>query len=406
MQGAGGPVRAEAFTGGAGVAADQCHGARAHVLLLADDLGDTVRPVLREGLRGVLQEALLAGGRRRSHGRREVGQQAGVDGEAAHDFERRGRVLLAHRDPAHVPGLHDAAALHIGQVERPALPAPGGLGGQRLHRLVPDTLGRDVDDLALRPAQGGHLPSEDGTGVQAQGVVHPGGGGHRRVAVDHCGRASVLLGPRIAHGQAELVGLTRGVPVQRVRTDPPRRAPVVLLGQPRVADDQPAAVQDVVADQSVDEVRHLLAELGVLRVLALQLLHRLGESVAVLDLAPLEVTAELVLVVARDAQRVARGHHGHHAAQHTGTVGTAVHEVPHEHGGTPLGVRAVLVAQLAEQGVEFGAAAVDVTDDVEGPGEVPQVVVPAFQDDFGRVGLLLGAQDVDLAEAFALQTAQ
>lgn len=48
----------------------------------------------------------------------------------------------------------------------------------------------------------------------------------------------------------------------------------------------------------------------------------------------------------------------------------------------------------------------DVTDDVEGAGEVAEVVVSALQDDFGAVGLLLGAQDVHLAEALALQSAQ
>ncbi len=354
----------------------------------------------------MLQEALLVGGRGRGHGRREVGQEPGVDGEAAHDFERRRRVLLPHGDAAHVAGLHDAAALDVGQVERPALPAPGGFGGQRLHRLVPDPLGRYVDDLALRPAQRCHLPAEDGPGVQAEGVVHPGRGGHGRVAVDHRGTAAVLLGPRIAHGQAELVGLTGRVPVQRVRTDSPRGAPVVLLGEPRVTDDQLALVQDVVADQSVDELRDLLAELRVLGVLPLQLLHGLGEAVAVLDLAPLEVTAELVLVVAGHTQRVARRDHGHDAAQHPGAVGAAVHEVAHEHGGTAFGVGAPLVPQLGEQGVQFRAAAVDVADDVEGAGEVAEVVVAALQDDFGRVGLLLGAQYVNLAEAFALQPAQ
>lgn len=48
----------------------------------------------------------------------------------------------------------------------------------------------------------------------------------------------------------------------------------------------------------------------------------------------------------------------------------------------------------------------DVADDVERTGEVPEVVVAALDDDLRGVGLLLGAQDVHLAEAFALQSAQ
>ncbi|CAO0834319.1 hypothetical protein SMICM17S_01117 [Streptomyces microflavus] len=226
------------------------------------------------------------------------------------------------------------------------------------------------------------------------------------MAVDDGGAAAVVLGPRVAHGQAELVGLAGGVPVQRVRADPARSAAVVLLGQSGVADHQVAAVQHVVADQPVDELPHLLPELGVLGVLARQLLDRLGEAVGLLDLAAREVAAELVLVVAGDAEGVARRDHGHDAAEHTRAVGAPVDEVADEDGRTPFGVGTVHVSELAQQGVQLGAAAVDVADDVERAGEVAQVVVPALQDHFGALGLLLGAQDVHLAEALALQAAQ
>lgn len=111
-------------------------------------------------------------------------------------------------------------------------------------------------------------------------------------------------------------------------------------------------------------------------------------------------------MVARNAECVAVRDHGHDAAQHTGAVGPAVDEVADEHRRAPFGVRAVHVTELAEQRLQLGAAAVDVTDDVEGAGEVAEVVVAALQNHFRVLGLLLGAQDVDLAEALALQTAQ
>ncbi len=178
---------------------------------------------------------------------------------------------------------------------------------------------------------------------------------------------------------------------------------MVLLGQPGVADHEPAAVEDVVADESVDELPYLGTEfVGLL----LHLLDGLGEAVGVLDVAALQVTAVLVLVVARDAQRVARADHGHHAAQHTGRVGAAVDEVADEDGRTARRVDAVVVAQLAEQSLQFGGAAVDVADDVEGAGEVGQVVVPLLGDDRGVLDLLDAAQDVHLAEALALQAPQ
>src|SRR5690606_17652563 len=302
-----------------------------------------------------------------------------------------------------VPGLDDAPAVHVGEVQRAAVLAARGFRAQRTGRLVPDPLGRYVDQFPLRPAQRGQLAAEHGAGVQADGVVEPGGLRDGGVAVDDGGPAAVVLGPRVAHGQAELVGLAGGVAVQGVAADPAGGAAVVLLGQTGVADHQPAAVEDVVADEPVDELPHLGAEL---LALAVHLLDGLGESVGVLHLAALEVPAELVLVVAGHAQRVARPDHGHHPPQHAGAVRAAVDEVADEHGGAALGVHAVGVAQLAEQGVQFGGAAVDVADDVEGAGEVGQVVEPLLGDDGGPLDLLRAAQHVHLAEALALQVAQ
>src|SRR5213076_689406 len=114
--------------------------------------------------------------------------------------------------------------------------------------------------------------------------------------------APVVLRPRVADGQPELVGLTGRVAVQRVRADPAGGAAVVLLGQTRVADHQPAAVEDVVADEPVDELAYLPRDL---LALAVHLLDGLGEAVGVLDLAALEIPAVLVLVVAGYAEGVA-----------------------------------------------------------------------------------------------------
>ena len=46
-----------------------------------------------------------------AHRRRQVQQPARVDGEPAHDLQRGGRVVLAHRDAGHVRGLDHARAL-------------------------------------------------------------------------------------------------------------------------------------------------------------------------------------------------------------------------------------------------------------------------------------------------------
>ena len=130
-------------------------------------------------------------------------------------------------------------------------------------------------------------------------------------------------------------------------------------------------------------------------------------------LRPLRERPNLFSWLPGHAQRVAGGDHAHHAAQHAGAVRAAVDEVADEDGaygprgggvdGRPV---AQVVAQLAEQRLQLGAAAVDVADDVERAGEVGQVVVALLGDDRGGLDLLDAAQDVHLAEALALQAAQ
>ncbi len=231
------------------------------MLLLADHVAHPLGEVPGEGLLRVLQVALAPGGGDRGHRRRQVGEQPRVQREAAHHLQRGGGVLLLHRHPAVVGGLHTAAAVDVGERQRASLARAGGVRDQRARRLVPDLLGRDGHQLPLGVAQRGHGPTEDATGVQADGVVVEGGDGCGGVPVDDQGPAPVVVGPRVAHREAELVGLAGGVAVQGVRADPARGPAVVLLRQAGVADHQPSAVEQVVADKTVHEGAHLGDEL-------------------------------------------------------------------------------------------------------------------------------------------------
>ena len=77
------------------------------------------------------------------------------------------------------------------------------------------------------------------------------------MAVDDHRRAPVLLRPVVADGQAELVGLAGRLAVEGEVSDPARAAPLHLRLHPGVGDDELAVVEDVVADEAVEEAGEL-----------------------------------------------------------------------------------------------------------------------------------------------------
>ena len=188
---------------------------------------------------------------------------------------------------------------------------------------------------------------------------------------------------------------------------------MVALDQAGVRHHQAAAVQHVVADQAVDEPGYLSAELLGLGV---QLLHRGVQAVAALDVLAAQRLEQLGLVVAGHAERGPGRDHAHDQAQHARRVRAPVDQVADENRAPGAGVAGTgraacrvavdLVAELGEQLLEFGPAAVHVADDVERPGLVPQVAVQPGPGDRGRRDLLRGVQHVHGAEPFAGQPSQ
>ena len=183
--------------------------------------------------------------------------------------------------------------------------------------------------------------------------------------------------------------------------------------QTGVRDDEPTAVEDQVGDQVATERLHPLAELlGLVGELG----QRLGQPVGDLDVATGQRTYQLVFVVARHGQRVARGDHPHDQAQHPRRVGSPVDQIADEHGlatigrygidRPPVAVPHDGVPESFQQRLELGPAAMDVADDVERAGFVPVVVEQPLPDDPGVRDLLDPAQHVYLAEPLARQTPQ
>ena len=243
---------------------------------------------------------------------------------------RRQVRRLDTRDP-------DTSAMSSTSGSRARPAAGAGHRGERLGRGVVDAGGGDRDQRPFGIAQRGQPATEHAAGVQAQGVVQPLRGRHRGVAVHHDGAAPVLGRPRVADRQAVLVGLAGGLPVQAELADPARGAAVVALDQAGVRHHQAAAVQHVVADQAVDEP---LAPGPELLGLGVQLLQRLVQAVAALDVLAAQRLEQLGLVVAGHAERGPGRDHAHDQAQHARRVRAPVDQVADEHGAPAAGWRA------------------------------------------------------------------
>ena len=188
---------------------------------------------------------------------------------------------------------------------------------------------------------------------------------------------------------------------------------MVTLDQAGMAHHQLAAVQHVVRDQPVEE----RLDFGPEAVrFGLQLGQRLGQAVGHLDVAAPQRPQQLALVIAGNAQRVAVPHHADDQPEHARSVGTAVDQVTDED-GPPAGrmprrdrpallVAGQLVAEVGQQRLEFGPAAMHVADDVERAGLVPQVVEEPGPGEQRGADLGLRPQHVDPAETLLVQPAQ
>ena len=134
----------------------------------------------------------------------------------------------------------------------------------------------DRHELPLRVAQCSEGPAEHASGVDVDRVVEPLGLAHRCVSVDDHRTTAVIRCPVQTDWQSELVDLTGRVAVERELADATRRAAGVLRLHASMRHDELALIEDEVADESIDELGHGLAEL---RRLAVELLDRLRQAV-------------------------------------------------------------------------------------------------------------------------------
>src|SRR6266705_994337 len=104
------PGHAEAFSRSIFVTADDDHGTRSHVLLLADNARHTGVAKVSEGFCRMLQQSKRMARLARGHRGRQINQPLGIRSETAHHFQRRDSVLRANGDVAMEACADDALA--------------------------------------------------------------------------------------------------------------------------------------------------------------------------------------------------------------------------------------------------------------------------------------------------------
>jgi hypothetical protein len=172
-----------------------------------------------------------------------------------------------------------------------------------------------------------------------------------------------------------------------------------------VGDDQGPVVEDVVRDEAVDEVHHGLPEF---RRLSFELRDGFREAVGYLDVFAAQLAQQLHLVIAGDAERAVGLDHLHDDPENARDVRTAIDQIAEEDDLAPIRMPgcADVVAQPSKEGLELGAASMDVADDVEGAVIVTPVVPERLPFDGRLLDVFKGCQHEDVPKPLPLQVAQ
>jgi hypothetical protein len=182
-----------------------------------------------------------------------------------------------------------------------------------------------------------------------------------------------------------------------------------------VGDNQLAVVEDVVADEAIEELFEFLAE-GFTNVVrqGVDLGKALCQTVGNPHIFAAQLAHQLHVVVAGDAKRGAGNDHVADEPNRFENARATVHEVADEHrlsaqrmrvhraAGKCRAIRRGprdFVTQLTEQRFQFLAAAVNVPDDVEGTVLMALVVVERHSFDVCRLHFLWAFQHEDVPEA-------
>ena len=223
------------------------------------------------------------------------------------------------------------------------------------------------------------------------------------MSVHHGGAAAIIVRPIVTHRQPEFVGLPCHLAVKAEFTHSGGGSADVCFFQSRVSNDQFSVIQHIVTDQTVDECRGFLPERLALR---LDFGNCPVNAMRHGDVLSAQVFQKLDVMVARNGNGGAALHHVHYQTQHIGIAVSPVAEIAQK--CRLSAVRMTVdafdadIPQLCQQLFQFVAAAVNVSDDIE--GAVPfSFVIPELGAHYLRVvDLFHRIEHIHIAEALTL----
>ena len=240
-------------------------------------------------------------------------------------------------------------------------------------------------------------------------LIHS-GVGHRRVAVEHHRLDRGTPAPT-GSAPAGRTRRSRRSSGRRGRTRAPAPTPaLVALDQPGVRDDQPAAVEHVVADQAVDEL--LDRRRGTPSVSAASWASDSARPWVTCTLRPRSARSSLFSWLPDTQSASPARDHAHHQPQHAGGVRPAVDEVADEHRPAVGVVRADRAARARRGRSRSRARSSSASSSARQPWMSPMTSngpVSSRRSLYSLVRVIVtssissAAQHVDGAEALALQ---
>ena len=221
------------------------------------------------------------------------------------------------------------------------------------------------------------------------------------------GTSAIFRRPVVTNGEAKFVGFAGGFAVQSEFADACRRAADVPFLHPRVCDNQTAVVQNVMANQFVDELRNISAKL---RVFGFKLFQCLGQAVRDLHILSVQFPHQFCVVISGYTQRITSADHSHDKPKHLDDLGAAINQIADkDHLATrrrnDAGMLGRVVSKLFEQLDQLVKTAMNIADDIKRPLVRFSIVPKRLSFDHDLIHFVRRVQNMHIPKAFTFHAA-